>query len=196
MSKPKFKIIALTGSKGAGKDTVSKFIKQYGKDNNLDIRSIAFADPIKAEINRLFELDPINNTQYDLFKRTDVKYQLSGYLSHTVSARHLVREIGMLMRRYDESQFIRYVFKSIEETPDAIWIVTDMRFMQEYELLSKVYNSKKIKIKRNFEEFDNHITEKGFSDHEVDYVIENFNTENELKDMSIKIFKNILKEWE
>lgn len=195
MFKTKFKIIALTGSKGAGKDTVSKFIKEYGKDNNLDIRSIAFADPIKAEINRLFDLNPKDNTQYDLFKRADVNFQLSGYMNHSVSARHLVREIGMLMRSYDEAQFVRYVFRAIDENPDPIWIVTDMRFRQEYELLNRIYFSKKIKIKRDKQEYDSHITEKGFDDSEVDYVIENFKSENELKDISIKIFKNILKEW-
>jgi hypothetical protein len=196
MFKTKFKVIALTGPKGAGKDTVSKFIKEYGQKNDLDIRSIAFADLIKSEINRLFDLDPSDNFQYDLFKRTDVNFQLNGYLSHSVSARHLVREIGMLMRRYDDGQFVRYVFENIDENPEPIWIVTDMRFKQEYELLNRVYFSKKVKIKRDTQEYDDHITERGFDDNQVDFVIENFKTENELRDISINIFKSILKEWE
>ncbi len=196
MGKKKFKIISLTGPKGAGKDTVSKFFKEYGEQNGLDVRSIAFADPIKKEINRLFDLDPSDNTQYDLFKRLDVNFQLPGFLNHTVSARHLVREIGMLMRKYDEDQFIRYVIQNIDDNPEPIWIVTDMRFMQEYRLLTNVYFSKKIKIKRNFKHNDDHITEKGFEDSEVDFIIENFNTEKELREMSLDIFKRILKEWE
>jgi hypothetical protein len=192
----KTRIIALTGSKGAGKDTVSKFMKEYGKQNGLDVRSVAFADPIKKEISRLFDLDPSDNLQYDLFKRTDVSFQLPGFINHTVSARHLVREIGMLMRKYDEDQFIRYVFRTIDANPQAIWIVTDMRFKQEYDLLKHVYNSKKIKIKRENQEKDNHITEIGFDDSMVDFIIENFKTENELKVLSLNIFQTILKEWE
>jgi hypothetical protein len=196
MGKKKFKIISLTGPKGAGKDTVSKFFKEYGEQNGLDVRSIAFADPIKKEINRLFDLDPSDNTQYDLFKRLNVNFQLPGFLNHTVSARHLVREIGMLMRKYDEDQFIRYVFRTIDANPQAIWIVTDMRFKQEYDLLKHVYNSKKIKIKRENQEKDNHITEIGFDDSMVNFIIENFKTENELKVLSLNIFQTILKEWE
>ena len=71
-----------------------------------------------------------------------------------------------------------------------------MRFKQEYDLLKHVYYSKKIKIKRENQESDNHITEIGFDDSMVDFIIENFKTENELKVMSLNIFQTILKEWE
>ena len=186
-----FKIIALTGPKGSGKDTVASMIaKRY---QNVSV--IAFADPIKKVINNLFDLDPSNNIQYDAFKRADLTYQLPGYLSHRVSAREVVREIGMLMRSYDEKQFTEYVVSSIACKSNDIWVVSDLRFDNEYMVLRSL-GAKIINIKRPNYEYDGHITERGFNDSLVDYTILN---DGDLKylDMRVEsVVENIIKEWE
>lgn len=191
-----YKVIALTGAKGSGKDTVARIIKQYATEKGLDTHTVAFADPIKKVIQHLFDLDPANYDQYDLFKRSVVQYQLDGYLTHFVNGRHIVREIGMLMRGYDEEQFNRYVSDCIRSQPDALWIVTDMRFENEYNMLKSVFGAKMIKVKRSNTNYDRHVTEREFSDYRVRYLLENFGTEEELRNQVIDLFETIRKDWE
>lgn len=184
------KIIALTGPKGSGKDTVARMIaEQY--DN---VRTIAFADPIKKVINDLFDLDPSNNNQYDEFKRTQVTYQLPGYLSHAVHGRDLVREIGMLMRGYDEDQFNQYVVNCIRYEPDNVWIVTDVRFENEFELMQNL-GAKIIQITHPDCNYDGHVTERGFADKPVDFTIANDGSLSDLNTETGLVVNNIMKEW-
>lgn len=171
------KVIALTGHKGAGKDTIAALIYDL---IGSSVRTIAFADPIKIQIMKFFDL--ANTHQYDLFKRTDVEYQLSDHLKHSVSGRHIVREIGMLMRSYDTFQFTEYVKDEIRQDPNSVWIITDLRFDNEY-LLVKSFGGKIVKVYRPGENHkDMHITERGFDDELCDYTIENDGTIEELKE--------------
>lgn len=189
------KVIALAGVKGAGKDSVAKIIQKHGTDRGLTIHMVAFADPIKKVVQHIFDLDDTSNDQYDLFKREVIKYQLPGYLSHLVSGRHIVREIGMLMRSYDDQQYIRYVRSKIESDPEAIWIVTDMRFENEYSFLKEEYSAAMIKVKRVVDSTDKHITEREFSDYRVRHLIENYSTEENLVKETLEVFETIQKEW-
>lgn len=171
------KVIALTGPKGSGKDTVADLIcKNYDR-----VTRVAFADPIKTVIQHIFCLDNKSNDEYDRFKRSTV--ELSGEsMSHgeavctwkNVQGRHIVREIGMLMRSYDSSQFTKYVKDAIikaQETSD-IFVVTDLRFDNEFIML-KEQGAKIVKITRPTYHYDGHITERGFNDYLVDYIIAN-----------------------
>lgn len=164
--------IALTGPKGSGKDTVARLVQEMYPD--YEVKCVAFADPIKKVIQHIFELDENSLDQYDLFKRTHVKYQLPGYLSHAVFGRHVVREIGMLMRSYNDKQFTEYVRKQLTSVDQKkyIGIVTDLRFDNEYMMLKDI-GAKIIKINRPNHDYDGHITERGFDDHLVDKIILN-----------------------
>lgn len=153
-------VIGLHGAKGSGKDQFYK--AATAAFPHLDIRKIAYADPIKNEVCRIFDL--ADESQYDLFKRTNVQYTLPGYLSHNVHGRQVVREIGMLMRRYDEGQFVRYVEDEISKAPQAIWCITDVRFDNELQSIKNRLNGILIKIKRSGVNFDGHATETEFAD--------------------------------
>jgi hypothetical protein len=185
------KIIALTGPKGSGKDTVAEIIKhKYGTFYN--VKSIAFADPLKVVIQGLFNLE--TKEQYDLFKRADVSYQLPGHLTEQVEGRRLVREIGMMMRQYDDKQFTQYVWKEIAADPNALWVVTDLRFDNEYMMLKQL-GAKIVKITRPQYEYDGHITERAFDDHLVDKILHN---DGDLEYLNIRtdvVMTSILKEW-
>lgn len=186
----KFKMIALTGPKGSGKDTVARMIvEQY--DN---VKTIAFADPIKKVIQRLFDLDPSNNDQYDLFKRTSVSYQLPGWHNHSVSGRDLVREIGMLMRGYDDFQFNAYVIDRVNAEDADIWVVTDVRFDDEFELMRN-WGVPIIQITRPGCDYDGHATERGFADKTVDFTITNDGSLSDLNTKTGIVVNNIMKEW-
>lgn len=169
------KIIALTGPKGSGKDTVADLLVGYYQAQWKTVRRLAFADPIKKVVQHIFELDPTSNSQYDIFKRSDVTYQLPGYLSHSVPGRHIVREIGMLMREYNDKQFNNYIeeqFKSVVYTNNNVFVITDLRFDNEYTML-RHWGAKIVKVERPGYTYDGHITERGFDGHLVDFTVDN-----------------------
>lgn len=189
------RIIALTGAKGCGKDTVATILQAaYHRSGEFIVRQIAFADPIKDQVMKLFELNSID--EYDRFKRTHINYQLQGYFSHAVPARHLVREIGMLMRHYDEEQFVRYVVNKINSTrDDMLWVVTDLRFDNELKAMKEL-GAKIVKIVRpEVTTADNHITERGFDDAVCDIVINNTSTLETFNRQVLEVFDNKLMEW-
>ena len=136
------KIIALTGPKGSGKDTVGALIKemypQYAPS------TIAFADPIKEVIKHIFNLGDESTYSYDRLKRATLTLNDEEQF-YTVDGRRIVREIGMLMRGYDEKQFTNYIVDNIRYEPTNLWIVTDLRFDNEYTILKNL-GAKIIKI--------------------------------------------------
>lgn len=190
-------VIALTGPKGSGKDTVADIIQRQYAHQYYAVQRIAFADPIKKVIQHIFDLNPHSLDQYDLFKRTNLTYQLPGHLTHSVEGRHVVREIGMLMRGYDEDQFVRYVTSQINSAThdkERISVVTDMRFENEYQAMRQL-GAKVVKIVRPDHHYDGHATEQGFNDDAVDYVIHNTGSFINLQNSVIEMVDQFIEEW-
>jgi hypothetical protein len=189
------KIVALTGPKGSGKDTVAEAIKSiYGHE--YDVESIAFADPIKKVIQHIFNLDVTSNDEYDRIKRTDIEYYLPDIGHKTVPGRHVVREIGMMMRNYNVNQFTDYVdsmFTLNRMNDRKIMVVTDLRFDNEYMML-KSWGSNIVKIIRPQYHYDGHITERGFDDHLVNHILMNDGSLEYLNTRIRAIMKTILGE--
>lgn len=164
-------VIGVCGAKGSGKDQFYRATKAAFPQ--LDVRKIAYADPIKDEVCRIFNLK--GEAEYDMFKRTTLKYTLGDYSKHEVEGRQAVREIGMLMRKYDEQQFVRYVEDTIRANPRSLWIVTDLRFDNELQSIKQNLDGIVIKIKRNGYGYDGHVTETEFPDEHCHSVIHNTN---------------------
>lgn len=169
-------IIAFTGAKGSGKDTAGTLLMSLLTNSQI----IAFADPIKKVIQHLFGLDDRTFHEYDTFKRSMLTFNLEGDHQVMISSRHIVREVGMLMRSYDDTQFTRYVSDTIQNNMDQHWIVTDLRFENEYSVLKEL-GAVVVKVKRKGYDYDGHITETEFDDSLVDYVIDNDSDLNSLK---------------
>lgn len=192
-------IIALTGPKGSGKDTVAQLIAQLYPD--YEVNAIAFADPIKKVIEHIFQLPTTGSAledhqAYDKFKRTRLIYDLPGIGTEGISARHVVREIGMLMRSYNEKQFNEYVHNRVTSGNlhnKRIDVITDLRFDNEYLMLKQI-GAKIIKINRPSYDYDGHITERGFDDHLVDKVLMNDSNIDYLKTRVKVIIDSIIKE--
>ncbi len=182
-------VIGLHGAKGSGKDYFYQVVKQmYPKK---DIRKIAYADPIKHKVMFLFGLS--SEYEYDQFKRTTVTYDVGGKTIEQ-DGRHIVREIGMMMRDYDPGQFVRYVESSIKASPNSIWCITDLRFHNELDSIRQL-NGKVVKIKRAGFGYDGHITETEFEDSECDYVIYNDSNLLDMYEESVdKLFNKIISE--
>lgn len=182
------KIVALTGPKGSGKDTVADIICRKLKH----VKRVAFADPIKAVVQHIFLLDETDNYEYDRLKRSRLEVY-GGDLETTwksIEGRHVVREIGMLMRSYDTSQFTKYVEREIVNAMGyaEIFVVTDLRFDNEYEML-KFHGAEIVKIARPDYHYDGHVTERGFGDDTVDRIIDNNGSLEALEEQVMSIFK-------
>jgi len=163
-------VIGLHGAKGCGKDQFFKAVEVAFP--HLDVRKIAFADPIKKEVMRIFNLN--SEREYDVLKRTTVLTDIDeGYARRRLEGRHIVREIGMLMRSYDNHQFVRYVFSEIAKAPHALWFITDLRFDNELQAIRRNPNGIVIKIKRGGVDYDGHVTETEFPDLACDSIIRN-----------------------
>ena len=186
------KVIALSGPKGSGKDTVGSLIKELYPQYNPE--TIAFADPVKHAIRHIFNLGDESAYSYDRLKRATLKLK-DEECFYTIEGRRLVREIGMLMRSYDEKQFTRYVDQTIASNTDRLWIVTDMRFDNEYSFLKQL-GAKMVKIIRPSYQYDGHITERAFDDHLVDKVLMNDGDLQYLKYRTESVMRNIMEGWE
>lgn len=180
-------VIGLHGAKGSGKDQFFKTVESAFRTPN--VRKIAYADPIKFELMRIFKLD--NEHQYDELKRSTVHLDL---LSEplTIDGRHVVREIGMLMRRYDESQFVRYVEKTIKSSRGTVWCVTDVRFANEVNSIRNALNGTIIKVVRPNYQYDGHVTEQEVPDDKCDVVIVNDGTLAQYEQKVCDVYQSLL----
>ena len=188
-------VIGLHGAKGSGKDQFFKAVKAAFPLHT--VRKIAYADPIKNEVCRIFNLK--DEQEYDDFKRTQVIYTLPGTEcseARAVSGRQVVREIGMMMRGYDPDQFVRYVETTINENPGTVWCITDLRFDNEITSIKDNLCGVIVKIKRDGVEFDGHVTETEFEDNVCDFIVYNTNlTLDEYNELAIETMYKILDFW-
>lgn len=185
------RVIALCGPKGCGKDTVGALIKE--KYSQYNPETIAFADPVKSAVRHIFNLGDESVYSYDRLKRATLKLKDEEDF-YTIEGRRLVREIGMLMRSYDEKQFTRYVQETITQSPDRLWIVTDMRFDNEYSFLKQM-GAIMVKIIRPSYQYDGHITERAFDDHLVNHVLMNDGDLDYLRIRVDSVMRGILEEF-
>jgi hypothetical protein len=181
-------VIGLHGAKGSGKDHFYKIVKRAFPLH--DVRKIAYADPIKNEVARIFNLE--DEDQYDLFKRNDVVYHLPGYVPKRVHGRRVLREIGMMMRNYDEDQFTRYVEDQIKSSPAAIWCITDLRFSNELKSIQNNLGGIIVKIKRTGFQYDGHVTETELPNDVCDSIIMNDGTLRQYEEKVIATMYAIL----
>lgn len=176
-------VIGIHGAKNSGKNLFYNVVKDSFPD--LEIRRIAYADPIRAEICNIFNLS--SEADYDLFKRSIIKYY-----DTSIDAREVVRGIGMLMRQYDERQFVRYVENEITKHPNAIWCITDLRFKNEIRSIKRLADGVIVKVLRNSAAYDGHESETEIPDKLCDIIIDNNSTYDDYKQNIIIEFSKLL----
>jgi len=176
-----FYVIGLAGKKGAGKDSAAAVIQQAVKTEGHGFAKFAFADPIKRRFMQI--VGAKTEAEYDQIKRSRATIG-SGIAE--ISMREVMRGIGMLMRSYDENQFVEYVRKQIlaeyqdhiryrrSMGSDTYVCITDVRFVNEAAMLRTDFGSTIIQIVNpNDTSADTHATEQGLPPHTVDTVVEN-----------------------
>lgn len=174
-------IIGLVGKKGCGKDTFYRIA-----NNIIPFKRTAFADKIKQQLSQCFNipLDVIDSFKVDdiaiVSRNKFEKCHIDEYgevvdgrpiTYSTISGRDFLRNFGMLMRNYDESQFEKSVQSQILSDKESNFCVTDVRFSSEAKLI-KDLGGVLVKIESDSDDMnDHHVTESG--DFEVDYKIHN-----------------------
>lgn len=159
-------IIAVTGLAGSGKDSVAKYIE---KRTGTFYRT-KFVQPAINWIIETYQL--ANEQEYDQFKRSTF-VSTDGM---TISGRVTVREVGMLMRKHNPSFGTDWILQQEQKHTNVV--ISDLRFQNELDFLrQKTDPVIVIQVKRSTQQESStnsqHISEKGFAPHQVDYVIEN-----------------------
>lgn len=183
-------IIGISGKKYHGKDTLANhLIDKYG------YKRIAFADPIKDICKIVFGL---SNEQLT----SNLKEEPDEYWK--VSPRKLMQFIGTdlfrnntatIMPEIGDDIWIHVLVKKIADelliNPHTKFVITDVRFDNELEYISKL-NGLKIKVQRNnIINIDNHVSESYIDKLNVDYIINNDDTIENLNHKIDKLLQHI-----
>ena len=118
-------IIGITGTKGAGKDALASSLIRMGWKHHVDVRRVAFADKLKEVCADLFGLTYLQ-LHGDMASKEAVDARWG------MSAREILQKMGTEVgRSVHPDVWIRYVMRQIEKAPDAIWVISDVRFENE-----------------------------------------------------------------
>lgn len=156
------KVIALMGNKGAGKDTVAKFIKKNAKGYN-HVYIMSFADALKDATAIIFNLDrkmlegttPESRT----WREKELPY-LSKVMHKKVTPRYLLQQLGTnILRRYLYDgiwidSVVNKILALVNDDRNSLFIVTDCRFKNEIKALKNIPNRDFNFTKTQFVEID------------------------------------------
>jgi len=174
------KIIALCGYKGSGKDTAAEYLVTKYKYNHYKI-----SEKLKEVIKLLFNLD-----DNDLEKNKDEINDKWG-----IEPRKIMQFIGTDMFQYKLQELFPTIEKSFWikslftdelinkiKNEDHRVVISDLRFLHEYNLISNIYVSYSIlKVQNsNLEKNDKHISENEFNNIPINDVILNNTNKQQL----------------
>lgn len=181
------KIIAICGAKRSGKDVLADFlIKKYGYNK------IKFADLLKDVVKILFDFsnDQLgdSNSKDIIDDRWCITPRQALQFFGTEILQYKIQE---LLPNIDKKFLTLSLLSKIKD--DQIYVISDLRFLHEYEELKKL-NAFIIRIDRlNNLKDDNHVSEKEYINIPYNiYVKNNTNIENMLQQFDSN-FENIIK---
>lgn len=173
-------IIALTGRKGSGKDTVAVHLQQeYG------FAKYAFADPMKKACRIIFGWST-EAVYGDLKERIDPRYGISPRKAlQTLGTEWGQHELSKHDDFGDTTGRMLWVKRFTDRmyTPAARWVITDLRFPHEYAGLCTIPNERIILVRITRQSCtgdDAHGSEVEMDELEPDYTIGNDGTQGEL----------------
>lgn len=171
-------IIGLTGYAQSGKDTVANIlVEDYG------FTRIAFADKIR---DLLFEMDPPVPMGYGLEAhvvglRNYVEIYGWDRAKQNPIVRSMLQNLGVGARTvFGDNHWIVEALKSIDREQN--YVITDVRFKNEAEWLTDIYNAEIWRVVRpGIEAVNNHISEHDLDGYKADSVFDNDGTLEDLK---------------
>lgn len=179
--------IAISGKANSGKNTVYKLlVEELGISANY-VRDIAFADPIKEGLLKLYP----SAKRECLFGPSKLRAELIPGLN--VTYRQVLCDLGAQARRYDKDHWIKILTDEYEKEAEFVsrgartkaFIVTDLRFPNEHAALRKLSFNAIIRVKReeqlNLADVSETSQDK-LPDSVFDFVIDNNSTLDALKE--------------
>lgn len=180
------RIIAICGARRCGKDTLAHILEEHYGYKHLKI-----SHELKNIVSQLFSFnqDQLENDNKDII---DERYG--------ITPREIMQFFGTEMMQYKLSELLPnmgkkfwiklFIERYIKTNPYEKIVISDMRFLHEYEEL-KQYDALVIKIKRNNssyknENLDNHISEKEYKQIPVDLILENNDSRSAFEKSALK----------
>lgn len=127
------RIIAICGAKRCGKDTLANYISyryQYTR--------MAFADPLKDAVSALFNFSPVQvgdgNAKDCIDSRWGITPRKALQFFGTEVLQYKIQELLPDIER----KFLAYSLVERIKKNDDYYVISDMRFMHEYEELAKL----------------------------------------------------------
>lgn len=177
------RVIALTGAKRAGKDTVASYlVKEYG------FTRVAFADPLREHI---YTLNPIIHITYDIQTGVQGPIRLAEYVDlngwdkakELPEVRRLLQVYGteVVRDQIDPDLWINLAMAKIRKINGPV-VVTDMRFKNELSaLVARVHARTARVVRKAAEHADAHRSEHELAGVKLDYDIDNNSTISDLE---------------
>lgn len=184
-----FFVIALSGKKGSGKDTVADMLQFYFKlYHGEETTKHAFADPVRKIAGIVASVDDV------YFEDRDLKEQPIFFDDSNRTPRDYLRLVGQALKSaIDEDIWVRLLGRSAFAYMTSSCIVTDVRFRNELDFV-KENGAFVIKIERDDNMSDNDVSETemdSFKDEEFDLIIKNNGTREELSETISNFVKNL-----
>ena len=184
-----FFVIALSGKKGSGKDTVADMLQFYFKlYHGEETTKHAFADPVRKIAGIVASVDDV------YFEDRDLKEQPIFFDDSNRTPRDYLRLVGQALKSaIDEDIWVRLLGRSAFVYMTSSCIVTDVRFRNELDFV-KENGAFVIKIERDDNMSDNDVSETemdSFKDEEFDLIIKNNGDKEELS----KTISNFVKHF-
>jgi len=173
----KIKLLGISGKKRSGKNLAAKYIRDiiHKKDPSLLTGELGFADGVKYTAAEALDLDRMiffeDKNKEKLF-RIDEETELTG--------REILKRIGMMFRdTLSQAFWIYRLTKIAKGQPDFFFIITDIRFPNEVEVVEAA-GGIVIRLNRDTGLKDSHISETALDDYTFPLTIDNDGTKEEL----------------
>jgi hypothetical protein len=186
-------IIAISGKKRSGKNTVGEFINDYFNHDDFfnSVRFYAFGDAVKETAAIMLGLD------IDYFKDDKVKDEIFTFIGgKTFTGREILQIVGTqaLRENFCDTVWITNINQKLFVSRFDINILTDLRFISEYEYLRSLIKFEVIFIRVNnnrLKDQDQHRSEIELDDYHFDFTINNYGTIEELKEKVFDVCRSI-----
>ena len=199
--------ISLSGKKRCGKDTVFGFLQDF-----VEVKRMAFADPLKEACSIAFDIDKkffydddLKDKDFDVpfvlscerlrklamvldFRPTEDYYSV-GAFKEMKTPRQLLQFVGtdLVRKTIKDSFWLDLLELKLKDSSDYL-VLTDSRFKNERDMLKRA-GAILVLIKRDIGNEDCHASENDLGlESDYDIVIENNGSLDELKSQVVEIF--------
>lgn len=165
-------IVAITGRKRHGKDTIADYITRVYPEQCV---KLSFAGPLKEACRHMFNFND-DQLYGDLKETVDPNWNITPRAALQFVGTDLVRnQMNKLVPNIGSNFWIKLLENQINTHKDKIILIPDVRFPNELEFLNSIKDSKvlTIKVRRNLNNLDSHDSEKHIDDLQTQYTLDN-----------------------